>query len=247
MWYIEYVRARRALTVYGIIVVAIVALALTIRFNVNVHPQSGPSHIQLDILTIIAGFMIAILGTVLATSLSSHVNGHLEIAWTKPIPRDRLVAQTFAIDIGALAIAYTATIVVLIGISVVYGAHLDFSATQLGHLVAELLFPISLYALVQGVTAGVGRRAGMIAGLSWPVLLLAGGVIQAPVPEAVHHVLLAINYLNPLALISTNMHLGHTSNLLSLEPWSPIAIVDGAFIVVLGFIVALVQWRRLEV
>ena len=247
MWYIEYVRARRALTVYGIIVAAIVAIALLVRFNVNVSLQSGPVHTPINILTIACGFIIAILGTVLATSLSSHVNGHLEIAWTKPIPRDRLIAQTFAIDIGALAVAYVVTLVVAISINAVFGSHLDYTTSQLGHVAAELLFPIALYAMVQGVTSAVGRRAGMLAGLAWPVMLLAGGVIPAPVPPFVHQAIVAINYFNPLALLSTNMHLGHNYNMLGLETWSPIALGDAVLIVALGFVLALVQWRRLEV
>jgi hypothetical protein len=247
MWYIEYVRARRALTVYAIIVAAIVALALLVRVNVNVYPQSGPIHTPIDILTVTSGFIIAILGTVLATSLSSHVSGHLEIAWTKPIPRDRLIAQTFAIDIGALAVAYVATMIVAITINAVFGSHLDYTTSQLGHVAAELLFPIALYAMVQGVTSAVGRRAGMIAGLAWPVMLLAGGVIPAPVPPFVHQAIVAINFLNPLALLSTNMRLGHYFNILGRETWSPLALGDAGLIVALGFAFALVQWRRLEV
>lgn len=247
MWYIEYVRARRALTVYGIIVAAIVALALLVRVNVNIHQQSGFLHTPIDILTVTSGLVIAILGTVLATSLSSHANGHLEIAWTKPIPRDRLLAQTFAIDIGALALAYVATLVVAISINAVFGSHLDFTTAQLGHVAAEFLFPIALYAIVQGVTSAVGRRAGILAGLAWPVMLLAGGVISAPVPPFVHQAIVAINCLNPLALLSTKMHLGHNYNMLGLETWSPLALGDAVLIVALGFALAIVQWRRLEV
>lgn len=246
MWYIEYLRARRALTVYGLIVTAMVVLALIVRVNNHPHLTSGPIHTSIDLLAVIAGLMIAILGTVLATSLSSHVNGHLEIAWTKPIPRDRLVAQTFAIDIGALAIAYLATIVVLIAVTATYNAQLDSSLVKLGHVAAEFLFPVSLYALVQGITASVRRRSGSIAGLAWPVLLFAASIIQFPVPPFVHDTAMVLNYFNPIVLMSIHFGPRETVNTLGGAAFSAGPIVQGLVIVAIGFTLALVQWRRLE-
>lgn len=246
MWYIEYLRARRALTVYGLIVAAMVALALIVRVNVNPHPIPGLHQTPLILLSLIAGFAIAILGTVLATSLSSHVNGHLEIAWTTPIPRDRLVAQTFAIDIGALAIAYLATIVVLIAVNASYNQHLDYSLVQLGHTAAEFLFPVALYALVQGSTSSVGRRAGSIAGLTWPVLLFMASIVRFPVPEFVHRIALVVNYFNPMTLLSIHFGPGQTGNTLGGSAFATGPILQGLVVIAIGFTLALVQWRRLE-
>lgn len=247
MWYIEYLRARRALTVYGIIIAAIVVLATIVRLNVHVHPSSGPIHSSLDSLGIMAALMIAVLGTVLATSLSSHVNGHLEIAWTKPIPRDRLIAQTFLIDIGALALAYVTTIAVFVVLNAIYSAHVDVSLVQLGHVAAEFLFPVALYGLVQGVTSASGRRGGMIAGISWPVFLGLSGALSLNLPDLTHRAVVALNVLNPLALLSAHVTTHQSLNALGMPSWSPTAVAEAMLILAVGLALAIVQWRRLEI
>ena len=249
MWYIEYVRARRALTVYGIIVGLMIVIALIVRINIHTHISRGPGaqmQTSIDSLAVIAGLAIAILGTVLATSLSSHVNGHLEIAWTKPIPRDRLVAQTFAVDIGALGVAYVISIAVLVAVNAIYGAHLVYSFDRLGHVVAEFVFAVALYGLIQGVTSGMTRRSGMVAGLAWPILLLTSGGLAAPLPDMIHRLLVIINYLNPLALMASFTRQGATANALGYAAGSLPALADATLIFAIGLTLALVQWRRLE-
>jgi hypothetical protein len=249
MWYIEYVRARRALTVYAIIVGLITAIALIVRINIHTHISRGPGaqmQTTIDSLAVIAGLAIAILGTVLATSLSNHVNGHLEIAWTKPIPRDRFVAQTFAIDIGALGVAYVISIAVLVAINAIYGAHLVYSLDKLGHVLAEFVFVVALYGLIQGVTSGMTRRSGMVAGLAWPILILTSGGIAARLPDVIHRVLVLINYLNPVALITARTEHGTITNALGIAAWSLPSLADAMLIFAIGLTFALVQWRRLE-
>ncbi len=249
MWYVEFIRARRALGVYALFLLFMVLVAVALRIYAAFHAHTDHIDNQpIEGVAYIAAAIATVFATVLATSLAYHVAGHLELSWTKPVGRERLIFETMLVDIAAIAIAYGAAIVVGIGIlTTIFGRMpIEVTALGFGRTAIELLFIIAFYMVLQAATSGQRRMAATIAGVAWPVLmfLLAAPSIGFPAP--IKRVFELVNYLNPLALLTVRTNDGITTNMLRMQIWGIPALLDASVLIALGLAIAILRWRRLE-
>ena len=264
MWYIPFLRARRAFLIYAAILLAAIVVALLVRFWPGLTVHSGHQPFSVRSFTIdgwpmlvFSSAAVVILATILGLNLAAENDGHLEVAWTKPASRERYALTLFAIDIGALVLAIVLTFVSAIVVTDIFlghqaisffgaASHQTFSAvgipqsTDVGReafdSIAYMTFPICIYAWITALSASLKRNRGAIAGMFWPVMLGLTGIQVLPVP-ALHAVFKAINRIDPLTLYN---HPAGVPNF-TFVPYG-----GGMLSIVVLLALALVQWRRLE-
>lgn len=194
-----------------------------------------------------------IIATILAGPLGKENDGHLELAWTKPVSRERYAIAAVAIDLAAIVTSQLLTIaVVLIGtlLFVVprfsYGPHVGWN------ILVALLGPIAWYALLTAASASLKRGPGMVCGLGWLFAILipslAAGLSDTARYNAIAYIFYTIShtlsYLDPLAYMTF-----HDSNS-TIGTGFGLSIMATAFAMAalaIGYIaLSVLQWRRVE-
>lgn len=209
---VEFWRARRALLWYLAVVAACAALTAALnghgRVNVDVNDREVfvPHVVPLSVLMSVAMFTTAGLASALGIALNRE-NATRELSWTRPIPRTVLAVRFIAIDLVALAVAYTVTIAL---IWIVVGMHL--------RVAVEPRTPVAMfmgtgviamwYALTLLLTAGVRTRGGGIAGLMWPVAVVVLVLASTTAGGIIHDVAVVLNVVNPFAYLG---QIGHAA------------------------------------
>ncbi len=205
------------------------------------------SNLPVDYLLIAAGFLAAIMATVFGNALSKE-NEHLELAWTKPTFRERYALTAIGVDVAAIVASFALAICVMIAMGSLFGIpHLVTSAQTLLVAAVALLFPLSWYALMQGMTASLRRASGLILGLSWPVAFALPAL--APLKWSLQPVLQFLDTFNPVAYFTRDASDGAISNTALTFIHSSSISTDAVMLstlTLLGLTVAIVQWRRLE-
>ena len=208
MEYVEMLRARRVLTWYGGIVFTLLVLGLALVF------KDGPPHIQMshdmnpripfDAILAGSAFGPLILAAFLAVCFDAEYKT-IAITWTRPISRLAIAGRYLAVDGAAMLVAWLFTLAAALICIVVLGLakYLTFQ-TNVTDLVL-LLFGAAVmwYGLVVVLTILLPGRGNAIAGASWAYVLIVPGLTQIPFPPALHGVMVALNYLNPLAYIGS--------------------------------------------
>jgi hypothetical protein len=266
MYYKEFLRARKAVVVYaivlGIIWTLIAIISAITPMNVDVSGSSSPHAaaaapppIPWVVLFAVAGFFAAIVATVLGSTLSQENDGHLELALTKPYSRSAYASTMIAIDLAAIAAAE------LIALALIVLHIVFFHPGELQRMIAGpdaffnvlrfVLFPLAWYAIIAGLSAGLRGKAGIVQGLIWPVALVLGLLREIPAsgPWLIwHNVFAFINAFNPLIYISYQDRTADTS--IQIVGTTPLPAALGAAIliafVVAGWFAATAQWRRVE-
>jgi hypothetical protein len=210
MYYAELLRARRALIWYGGILFACVALGLALAFK-DGPPRVHMSHdanpmIPLGSLLVGAAFGPIILAGFMAIGLDAELKT-AAITWTRPVARLRTALTYVAVDVATLLVAWLFTVVVaLIGITVLgISQYLNASDTGSLGVWAPLAFGIAMmwYGLVLLCTTLVPGRGNAVVGVSWAYALFVPGLASIPFPPLLHAAMVALNYVNPLAYLST--------------------------------------------
>jgi len=265
--YVQFLRLRKALTIYGIVVGSIFLFGLIVghwpnaRFDFGhglhhalTETSSIPKSIPMSGVLFLAAWCAIIFATVLSTSLNKENDG-VEMVWTKPIARERLAVQYIGLDLSAILVAFACPAVLcIIAIASVGGLeYLRFDARTWQTLIIGLGTAFMWYGLVQALTSWQRGRGGMAVGLSWAAAFLVLSFAEAThfVPGPLHQILLAADVLNPLAYFSSYSLSGygaHASPVLpqvfagtemrSILTWS---------IGFLGCAGAVGGWKRLEV
>jgi hypothetical protein len=205
--YVEMLRARRALIWYGAILFSLLALGLALAF------KDGPPRIQMShgsnpmipFPYILAGAAIGplILAAFLAVGLDAEYKT-AAIIWTRPISRLAIALRYIAVDGGALLAAWVLTLVaVFITIFAIgIGKYLTFGDDVAGAVLLVFGAAVMWYGLVVLVTTLLPGRGAAIAGGSWGYALIVPGLARIPFPPLLHQVIVALNYLNPMAYLS---------------------------------------------
>ncbi|HTJ28602.1 MAG TPA: hypothetical protein VMA36_20785 [Candidatus Limnocylindria bacterium] len=223
MEYVEYLRDRRILRNYAIVLLAgfVLGMASLISGTHGTIRIQGTSHRgTIDVSGVLAAcsFLTFIIATVVAPGLAAQVST-LAIAWTRPLSRAAVAWRFIVVDLAAIVTAYLmvlATVLLFVAVfhSLVTVQLQDTgSAASLNDLmsvrfdapqmvaVAARGFGCTLmwYGLVTLVSVRFPERCGMIAGLSWVAFLVLGGLWNASFPPLIHGLIVALNYLNPIA------------------------------------------------
>jgi hypothetical protein len=205
--YVEMLRARRALTWYGAILFACVALGLALAFKdgpprIQMSHESNP---QIPVQFLIAGaaFGPLILAAFLAVGLDAEFKT-VAITWTRPISRFAIALRYVAIDGGALLAAWVITLVAVFATIFAIGIAKYLVIGPQAGIYALLVFGAAVmwYGLVVLITTLLPGRGGAIAGGSWGYALIVPGLAHIPFPPLLHQAVIALNYLNPMAYIS---------------------------------------------
>jgi hypothetical protein len=247
MWYMPYLRVRRAAITYGCIVLAITLVGVAFRFVPGVVHVGGRHGVNanLDLSALIAGSaaFVAGLATVLGLNLAAENDGHLELAWTKPISREGYALGVFAVDIVAMivCVAFTAICGAIIIDTLANAQVVTFGPAQ--DSFRTLLycgFPLLVYAWVTALSASLKRNRGSVAAAFWPVMAVLAIAPHIPYPPliAAAPLLHAINLFTIELFQSSSPEQG-----LNVLAWK----YAWGWLVAAGLlVVAVVQWRRLE-
>jgi hypothetical protein len=279
MAYVEFLRARKAFYFFaGIIAVMIGVLLLslfashggsnTFRLQLGsaiiLHkgadgrivetPVSGiPGvNIPLGALFGLAAYCAAVFATVISTSLNRE-RDDVDFPFTRPVSRERMALSYFAVDLAAIFAAFAFAFVVMCLVPLATAGLLGrITSTPQAWWILALGLGMSFmwYGIIQAITAGMRGSGGWIAGGSWALfgvlLVMPGAQWLGPI---VHGVVVALNYVNPLAYFNSihenaahEMTVGSTLGL-------GIAVRAGLvwIIGIAACAIAVTSWKRIEV
>jgi len=254
MFYVELLRARNAILISGGIRILMAAIALTMLALWPDHLRVTSHNDQAAFYVIgwIAALIAAIVASFFSCSLASENCSHLEIAWTKPISRSKYAGGLFFVDLATLMLIFLAAGAIAYGVVSAYvggPVHVTFDATNAWRVARFALFPIAWFGMGQALTAGIsGAVAGAVTGLSWPIAELLSVLATRPFTSTLHTILSVVNLANPIAYfpfwefddtagsaLREYFGYGLTTDTLAL-----------AALAILGVVIAMARWRRLE-
>jgi hypothetical protein len=196
----------------------------------------------------VADLVAVIVATILAAPFAREIDGHLEIALTRPCSRLRFALGAVGVDVVGILASSLLTIVALYLCQLLFETwRLDFTGENGLAIVMGVALPLAWYAMLCAATTWLNRSYGAVLGFAWPVTLLITGLTHVQpsntVAVVVHDVAWGLSRLIPLSYV----HLAGTSGVdnyagLSFE-WRLLAEI--LFFVVYGAI-AIWQWQRVE-
>ena len=247
MWYAPYLRVRRAVFIYALLVAGVSLAAIALRYWPGVVTLSARQSadlsglgVSIDMLLSAAAAFVGGLATVLGLNLAAENDGHLELAWTKPVSREAYALGIFAVDITAIAVCIALTVafaVLVIDIDAGHQAITFVDPLALLRAIAYCGFPLCVYAWITALSASLKGNRGAVAGFFWPAMAAIALLTVVPI-ASVHAVASALNLFNPIALFSSSSSRPEVAPATYLWGWGVAALLLAA---------ALAQWRRLEI
>ncbi len=212
---------------------------------------SQPEHLGLYFAA--ATFAALIVATFLGAPFAREGDGHLEIALTKPVTRERLALGTMGADVVGMIAAFAMTVLLFFLGHVLFEApRYAFDLNDAGVLAGGLAGAIAWYALLCAATASVRRTYGAILGLSWPVcgaiLILADSDFgKAPIAMALHALAQPFSWIIPFSYMhfSGGVVIDNAPQVASMTTSFAQVPVLLALALVYGAL-AILQWRRVE-
>ena len=208
MEYVEMLRARRVLTWYGGIIFAMLAIGLSLAFkdgppNIQMSRAQNPM-IPLDAVLAGCAFAPLIIVAFLGVGLDAEYKT-TAIAWTRPFSRYVLALRYMAVDGSAMIVAWLIALVAAFIPIYALGLNKYFVVGSDGFQYLALAFGVAVmwYGLIVFFSALVPGRANAVVGLSWAYALMVPGISQIPFPTLLHQVIVALNYINPLAYLGS--------------------------------------------
>jgi hypothetical protein len=247
MEYVEILRARRVLTWYCGILLAMLIVTVISVYSGHSHMQGSPGSIPLSDLLKGCAFGAIVVATCVAPGLNAE-SSTLAITWTRPMSRTAIVWRYIAVDALTIALGYAFAVFIALAFLALFGL--------LGHVTIDGDVPVTLlngigcslmwYGLVNVAVARLDGRGGMISGLSWALFLVIGGLWVAPFPPLLHGLLTFLNYFNPLTYFQSVTSSHSTSH--SVVPLGPELLTLIAWCFVAVTLVATVRlWSTREV
>ena len=260
MFYVETLRVRITLlwSFVALAAMCAVALGLLVLWPAQMRVVSHNDALCFVIVGWFAALITAIVGSILGSSLAVENCDHLELAWTKPIARTWYAAGLFLVDVLCMAIVFIAAFgLAYVTVSLYVGSAfpIPFDQDTAWKMARFMLFPVAWFGLGQALTSGSsGKVAGLVTGIMWPVfeflsVLAAPRTVHAvqPLGSVWHTILSVLNLANPIgyfpfwefddrsSALREAFGYGLTTDTLAL-----------AAIAVLGVVIAMARWRRLE-
>lgn len=228
--------------------------------NMNEDTRNGISHVTMTYkpgadftwgglfqISILLGVIVA---SILAGPLAKENDGHLELAWTKPVSRERYALSAIAIDIATMIVSQLGLIaIVLLGTLMWVVPSITIGRNGALLILFSLLAPVAWYACLTCFSASLRRGPGVVVGLGWfaalviPAILLATDHTYNPVGVGVHAIFTALAYIDPIVYIPNMRPHGPNSTLFSSMG---IALAALAALSIAYIAVAVLQWRRVE-
>ncbi len=206
--------------------------------------------IPLRTLFFIAAFFVAIFGSVLGLSLSRENNGHLELAWTKPLRREGYAATIIAVDTCAMLALMAITIGIIVVTLAMFGLSGQVVTDQgtVAAILFSVLMALSVYSIAMAATASLRRSGAIALAILWPIGLILPelNTVKWLNIDAFARV---VDTLNPHAYFHAAYGLAGTADtrFMTLVPSGVgYSIAAVAMLTLATLLAAMVQWRRLE-
>jgi hypothetical protein len=153
-----------------------------------------------------ADVIALIIATILAAPLAREIDGHLEIALTKPVSRLRYALGVLGADVAGIVTACLLAVIACYLCELFFGSYrVDFSGVNGRAILMGVMAPIAWYAMLCAATTWFSRAYGAVLGFAWPVALVVGvlAVVQtsSPLGLMVHDVGWVISRLDPLTYV----------------------------------------------
>jgi len=178
VYYVEYLRASRALIIGSIVIGVVLALNLLIFFGGGVTLPDKQISVPLMVVWAAAAVAASIFASILGRSLAKENDGHLPVAWTKPAPKTTHAAIKMLVDVAAITTLFAIMCVATYAYLSITGMtrFISVPSDTWLQLIRYALAPFAFYGLVQFLTASVGKRSGTILGLMWVALFVLSGL-----------------------------------------------------------------------
>ena len=212
MQHIEILRALRLLRRYAVVLVLGLAFTLAmIARGGRFSTAPGASH-SVPFAAMLAGAAFA--GLIVATFLAPALDNEYKtaaIAFTRPISRVNLALRYFAVDALTVVVATLLGLAAaLIAVAFAGGlAYLNFDRSVWDIVIVFGAATVMWYGLIVAAAALFPGRGPMIAGASWAFAFVVSGLLTAPFPAALHALIVALSYLDPIVYIGS---VGDTSS-----------------------------------
>lgn len=244
MYYIELLRTWRVFRGY-LIVLGGLCLLVVLLFGLFPHTgnSGGGRLFSAGGHAVGVAFICLLFASISGSSLSRHLD-HLDFALTKPRARTAFVATVFGIDVLALTVFFFTTALAVLVLHVAAGEthSLAFDAASWFGIPLAFGSVLAWYAIVQAISCDRGASGWALAGV-WVAgigLNLLGAV---PLGPGLHALLVTLNFINPIAYLTTVPFEATTGAPLSLAAHAiGIYVVAGA-----AALVALIRWQRVEI
>ncbi|HTC30439.1 MAG TPA: hypothetical protein VK702_06890 [Candidatus Acidoferrum sp.] len=205
--------------------------------------------VPFGIYAAIAAVIALIIATVLGAPFAKENDGHLEIAFLKPVSRTNNALGVVLADCVGILVAEVMTVLAFAIMQAFFEVpHFDFSGINSTAILLAIALPFSWYTFLNASTASLKRGAGAVVGLAWPAafvsIALAGLNLGTSIAgQTFHTIFWSISRIFPLTYVQFE---GHDNDLSSLGPklMTTAAILTGLFLVYGAL--AVVQWRRVE-
>lgn len=218
------------------------------KLHTKMHYVPERPRYDLGVLFLLSMPIGLIVASMLGGVLSKENDGHLELAWTKPVSRERYACGAMAVDAAAIVAAQLVCIAVGLLATLLFFVPPFTYGPEFGWwIVLAVGAPLAWYALLTCASASIKRGPGMVIGLGWAAALIvpgvAGALQQAKDVNAIaawfYAIFHGISYVDPLAYLAFH---GNATTMMSLH-----ASVAVLWALVVGYIaLAVAQWRRVE-
>jgi hypothetical protein len=198
----------------------------------------------------LADVVALIVATILAAPLAREIDGHLEVALTRPCSRVRYALEVIGADAVGILAASALTVVAFYLCQLLFeSARLDFSGVNMNAIAMGIALPLAWYALLCAATTWLSRSYGAVLGFAWPIAILIGALTLIPPANIlalfVHDVAWVLSRLNPLTYVSLaspndNGTIDYSGSHFALR-----LSIEVLMFVVYGAI-AILKWQRVE-
>lgn len=231
MIYVEWLRARKRLAIFALVLVALLLLfvlplefgtahfgshSFSVGWSSEKSPNDRPARVYVhDFLQgstipfdsfLMAASLVAFIFTIsLYTSFYAQRES-LHVAFTKPLSRTRLALEFFVVDLASIVAVYALVVVLgLIGIAIFGGLNRIIAPSP--GAVVPLAGILLLYGWMQASTAGLRRGAGGVVAALWVAFIVVPSLMNTGIAQ-LNAVMRGLWPLDPLRYVGTNSHHG---------------------------------------
>ncbi len=153
-----------------------------------------------------ADVIALIIATVLAAPFAREMDGHLEIALTKPVSRVKYAIGIIGADVAGIVLASAVAVIACYICELFFGTYrVDFSGLNWRAILMGLMMPPAWYALLCAATTWFSRAYGAVLGFAWPVAIVVGVLavvhVSTPLGLLVHDAAWVLSRLDPLTYL----------------------------------------------
>ena len=216
--------------------------------HTTLHYQPEVPAFDLGICFLISIPMGLIVASILGGVLAKENDGHLELAWTKPVSRERYALASIGVDAAAIIVSQLLTIAVtLLATLMFFVPKFAYGANMGWAILLALAAPIAWYALVTAASASLKRGPGVVIGLGWVAAIfipslaaaLQGVAAVNPIAAWFYAIFRGLSYIDPISYVSFQ----RDRPMMMPYPGS----VGVLCALIAGYVaLAVAQWRRVE-